>query len=121
MRLICKAKRLDHISCLFSELGFLKVPDIVEIRTALIMYKANNNLLPVNIQKLLTLYKSVYVTRQSQTFKQNYARTNLKRMCIPVKGVIIWNSHDSSLICYRNVHCLKKYSANILVSYVVET
>ena len=62
--LICRAKRLDHTSCLFSELRMLKVQDIVEIRTALIMYKANDNLLPVNIQKLFTLYKSVYVTRQ---------------------------------------------------------
>ena len=85
----CRAKRLDHTSSLFSELRILKVQDIVEIRTALIMYKANSNLLPVNIQKLFTLYKSVYVTRQSPTFKQNNAHTNLKRMCISVKGVIL--------------------------------
>ena len=71
MRLIGRAKRLDHTSCLFSELRILKVQDIVEIQTALIMYKANNNLLPVNIQKLFTLYKSVYVTRQSPTLKKN--------------------------------------------------
>ena len=120
VRLICRAKRLDHTSCLFSKLRILKVPDIVEIRTALIMYKANNILLPVNIQKLFTLYKSVYVTRQSPTFKQNYAHTNLKRMCISVKGVILWNSLNSSLVCCRNVHRLKEYTANILVSYVVQ-
>ena len=103
VHLICRVKRLDHTSCLFSELRILKVPDIVEIRTAVILYKANNNLLPVNIQFFFTLYKSVYETRQSPTFKQNYARTNLKRMCISVKGVILWNSLDSSLICRRNV------------------
>ena len=85
MHLIRRAERLDYTSFLFSELRILKVPDIVEIRTAVILYNANNNLLPVNIQKL---YKSVYVTRQSPTFKQNYAHTNLKRMCISVKGVI---------------------------------
>ena len=34
VHLICRAKRLDHPSCLFSELHILKVPDIVEIRTA---------------------------------------------------------------------------------------
>ena len=64
VRLICRTKRLDYTSCLFFELRILKVPDIVELRTAL-MYKANNNLLSVNIQKLFTLYKSIYVTRQS--------------------------------------------------------
>ena len=101
MHLICRAERLDHTSCLFSELRILKVPDIVEIRIAVILYNANNNLLPVNIQKLYksvyvtrqsctsqSMYKSVYVTRQSPTFKQNYVHTNLKRMCISVKGVI---------------------------------
>ena len=45
---------------------------------------------------------------KSPTFKQNYARTNLKRMCISVKGVIVWNCLDSSLICCRNVHRFKK-------------
>ena len=107
MCLIYRAERLDHTSCVFPELHILKVPDIVEIRTALIMYKANNNWLPANIQKLFTLYKSVDVTRQSPTFKQNYARTNLKRMCISIKGVILWNSFDSFLICCGNVR-LKK-------------
>ena len=111
--------KLDHTSCLFTELGILKVQDIVELGTALIMYKANNNLLPVNIQTLFTLYKSVYLTRHSPTLKHNYARTNLKRMCISVKDVILWNSLDSSPICCRNVHRLKKYTATILVSHVV--
>ena len=70
VRFICRVKRLDHTSFLFSELRVLKVPDIVEVRTALIMYKANNYLLPVNIQNFFTLYKSVYVTRQSATLKK---------------------------------------------------
>ena len=34
----------------------LKVSDIVEIRTAHIMYKADSKLLPVNIHMMLTLY-----------------------------------------------------------------
>ena len=104
VHLICRAKRLNHTSYLFSELCIPKVTDIVEIRTALIMYKANSNLLPVNIQKMFTLDKSVYVTRQNPNFKQNYACTKLKRLRISVKGVMIWNSLDSSLICCRNFH-----------------
>ena len=73
VRLICRAKRLDHTSCLFSELRILKVPDIVEIRTAHIMYKTNNHFLPVIIQKVFTLYKSVYVTRRSPTLKKIFS------------------------------------------------
>ena len=45
------AKRLDHTSRLSFYLHILKVPDIVELRTAVIMYRA----LPMNIQKLFTL------------------------------------------------------------------
>ena len=55
---------LDHISKLFCILYILKVPDIVELKTAVIMYKAYNSSLPMNLQKLFILYDSIYLTRQ---------------------------------------------------------
>ena len=38
--------------------------DIVVLKTVVIIYKAYNNSLPINIQKLFTLHDSVYMTRQ---------------------------------------------------------
>ena len=43
VRLLCGAKRLDHTTMLFYNLHILKVPDIVELKTAIIMYKAFHN------------------------------------------------------------------------------
>ena len=48
VRLICRTKTLDHISFLYSELRILKLPDNVDLRIAILMHKANSNLLPVN-------------------------------------------------------------------------
>ena len=46
-----------------------------------------------------------------------FVHTNLKIMCISVKGVKLWNSLDSSLMCCRSVHYFKnKFTDNILNS-----
>ena len=52
VRLICGAQRLDHTSSLFYDLRILKLPDMVKLKTAEIMYKAYNSSLPNNIQNL---------------------------------------------------------------------
>ena len=44
IRLLCGAKRLDHTTMLFYNLHILKVPDIVELKNAIIMYKFNKPL-----------------------------------------------------------------------------
>ena len=62
IRLLCGAKRLDHTTMLFYNLHILKVPDIVELKTAIIMFKAFHNLLPLNVQQFLSIYESVYST-----------------------------------------------------------
>ena len=70
VRLICGDQWLDHTSILFYDLRILKLPDMVNLKTAEIMYKAFNN--------------SIW-----------YASTNPKTMCISINGVKIWNSFDS--------------------------
>ena len=40
IRLLCGAKRLDHTTMLCYNLHILKVADIVELKTAIIMFKA---------------------------------------------------------------------------------
>ena len=51
IRLLCGAKRLDHTTMLFYNLHILKVPDVVELKPAVIMFKAFHNLLPLNVQQ----------------------------------------------------------------------
>ena len=73
---------------------------MVKQKTAEIMYMAFNNSLPNIVQKLLILYNPIYMIQQNCVFKQKYARTNLKTMCISINGKQLWNSVDSALI-----HC----------------
>ena len=69
VRLICGAQRLDHTSRIFYDLRIQKLPDMVQLKTAEIMYKTFNNSLPNNIHKLFVLYGLMYVTRQKCVFK----------------------------------------------------
>ena len=71
VRFICRTKKLDHISFLYSELRVLKLPDNVDLRIAILMHKANSNLLPMNIHSLITLYTAINASRQSLTLKQH--------------------------------------------------
>ena len=61
VRLICGAQRLDHTSSLFYDFRSL-TRLMVKLKTAEIMYKAFNNSLPTNIQKLFVLYDPIYGT-----------------------------------------------------------
>ena len=98
VRLLCGAKRLYHTSWLCYNLRILKVPDIVELRIGIIMFKAYHNLLPMYVQQFFSQHESVYATRQNYTFTQRFARTNMKSMSLSIKGVQLWNSLDSSVI-----------------------
>ena len=78
VRLLCGAKMLDHTSRLFYNCRILKVPDVLELRIAIIMFKAYYNLLPMNVQQFVSQHESIDATRQNYTFTQKYARTKMK-------------------------------------------
>ena len=121
-RLICGAKRLDHTNLLFHNVHILKLPDLVKLKTAIIMFKAYHYILPMNVQKLFKIHDSRYSSRYKCQFKQIYVRTNLKSMCIYVTGVKLWNSFDDSLISCKKIHHFKKcYTNRLLNNYVLES
>ena len=49
IQLVCGAKRLEHTSIPFQQLGVLKFVDLVKLKTA--MFRAFRNELPSNLQK----------------------------------------------------------------------
>ena len=81
------------------------------------MYKAYHVLLPQNLQYLfIRKIKSDdrVITRRIDRFVRPWSRTNLKCMCISIKGVTFWNALDESIIeNNRSLHkfkkCIKKY------------
>ena len=55
LRVICNSKYREHTTPLFAECKLLKFEDIVELKVLILMYNANKQELPCNIQK--TIYK----------------------------------------------------------------
>ena len=108
IRLICGAERLDHTNLLFHNVHILKLPDLVKLKTAIIMFKAYRYILPINVQKLFRIHESRYSSRHECKFKQIYVRTNLNSICISVTGAKLWNTLDNSMISCKNIHHFKK-------------
>ncbi len=72
------------MSLLFLKSHTLKFNDLVEFKTAQIVYKAKNKLLPGNIQQLFTDRHGCYNLRGALNMRQQNARTKLKSMCISI-------------------------------------
>ena len=124
IRLICGAKRLGHTNLLFLSVHVIKIPDLVKLKTAIIMFTAYRFILPMNVQRLFRIHESRYSSRHKCKFKQIYVRTNFKNniMCISVTGVTLWNTLNNSLISCNNVHNFTKcYTDRLLNRYVLES
>ena len=71
---------------------YLNYFGIIELKTAMIMYKANTKMLPLNIQRLFSVDEVTYYnTRQLKNMKQVYIRTILKSKYISICGVKLCN------------------------------
>ena len=46
----------------------LKIPDLVKLKTAIIMFKAYRYMLPINVHKLFRIHESRYSSRQKCKF-----------------------------------------------------
>ena len=71
----------------FIELHVLKLHDLIELRTAMIMYKAKTGCLPVNLQTMFHMnLERIHDTRYSTNVRQVFARrpTTKKANCITV-------------------------------------
>ncbi len=108
IRTVHNVRYTHHTNKLFFKSSTLKLLDIVELKTAQIAYKARNNLLPGNLQKLFKEREGRYEYRHKLNFQQPKARTTLKSMCISVKGVKLWNGLPDEIKKSNNNYHFKK-------------
>ena len=74
VRFICNENSLCHFNKLFCDLGILKLFDFIKLRISMIMFKANNELLPGNLQQFFNVeYTILRVPCQSSKLKHVYA------------------------------------------------
>ena len=89
VRIIHHEKRLAHTNCLYKQMHSLKFQDLVNYRTAIIMFKLYYGELPTLLQSRFRRSHNIHNSRSRNTFIVRYSRTNLKAMCISVWGVIM--------------------------------
>ena len=88
IRLLCGAKRLNHWKYLFHNVHILKVPDLVELKTAILWWRH----IVIYFQWMYNclefrIHESLYKSRHKCKFKQTNACTNLTSMCVSITGV----------------------------------
>ena len=117
--IVCNVDYQYHSNVLLKELRILKLFDIIELKTAMIMYKAKKKL-PLNIQRLFSVDEVTYYnTRQLKNMKQVYIRTTLKSKCISICGVKLWNSLKRYLRKSTSLPRFKKeYKKSLFQNYV---
>ena len=121
IRIISGANRLAHTNKLFYDLKLLKLNDMVEYQTLIIMYRAFNNNLSKNIQDMFVLNTDVnYSVRQKNNFKTKYVRTTLKSMSVSSRGVKLWNKLDKKLAYTPDILTFKKcFKKGFLEEYLL--
>ena len=80
-----------HTNVLFFQLKTLKLYDLVELNTLIILFKARTNALPIKLMSFVNLNSNnIHSTRQEGNFKEMHCRTKIKYMCISVNGPKVW-------------------------------
>ena len=112
IRIINHSDYLSPTNPLFIKTKALKFEDLVELNTAVIMFKAYKNILPTCMQELFKKRESKYALRGTCIYEKGSANSNLKGRCLSVKGVNLWNSLDNDLKMCTNINKFKRIFKN---------
>ena len=108
---ISNCKKFSHTTPLYVKYNTLKFADIVQMHTCLLAFKANNNMLPHNLQRLFSKNHDVHQhnTRQNKLFHVESCRGRSdKHLSIISKSIQLWNNQSTDVRCSQSVHSFKK-------------
>ena len=107
IRLINHADFRAHTNNLFKKMNILKFYDLVNLKICTVVHKALKKEIPMNLVHLLNFTKNTsYNTRNSSKLYHKYVRTNLKKFCISVSGVLMFNNLKQHICNSDNVKVL---------------
>ena len=109
VRIVCNVHYQHPSDVLFIEMDVLKLHDLIELRTAMIMYNTNTGCLPNSLQTMFHMsLERMHDTRNSRNVRQVFARTTKKANCITVHGIQLWNTIQDPIRRSQNLHTFKK-------------
>ncbi len=118
VRIIHNVDFREHTKGLFIKSGLLKLKELIELQTLLVMCKTKCKILPENYRGCFCLRGRNH--RGKLNFKRQFARTHLKQMCISVVGAKLWNSLENDEKSCSNIFQFKKmYRERIRRSYEI--
>lgn len=119
LRLIANVPRLFHTNSLFKKHNLLKLKELIQYKTGILMYHAYHGNIPPNLRHIFTIGTTVhYVTRQKNKFKIQFRKTNIKALCVSSIGCKLWNALPCELTKLNNINKFKlKYKKYLVDTY----
>ena len=111
IRIIEGLKYRDHTSKAFNSCNCLKFQDLIAFKTCQVAYKANQNILPTNLQKRFIQLENIHAHNTRNSIKRNFYQqifhTNLKSYCLSIKSVNLFNSIPHDIKKSKSINCFK--------------
>lgn len=107
-KIICGARKFDHVTPLLDELNLLPVGKMLKFRDAVIAYKCVNNLAPEYLCAKFKKRSSVHnrITRNNEKFEIPLFKSATGQRSFAYRAVSLWNMLDEDL---RNVTSVKAF------------
>ena len=98
----------------------LKLKDLVELRSAIFLFKASCQSLSKKLQLIFNFntVNKIYNLRNKQDYQHKYVRTKQKQMCLSIYGTKLWNNIQDDIKQCNNIHSFKyKYKKYLINKY----
>ncbi len=119
IRNVAKSSYLESTDPLFVQFKCLKFLDIIKLKHLIIIFKAKNNMLPINLQKMFITTDQIhsYSTRSSRkgNFNVKFCHTKRKAMSISIIGVKLWNQLDINVHNIKSTNTFKRKMKNTFI------
>ena len=93
---------------------------MIELRSAIFIFKASCQTLPKNLQLILN-FKTVdknYNLRNKQDYQHKYVRIKQKQMCLSIYSIKLWNNLQDDIKQCKTIHSFKtKYKKCLINKY----
>ena len=109
-KIICGARKYDHVTPLLDELNWLPVSKMLKFRDAVMAYKCASNLAPEYLCAKFKKRSSVHnrTTRNNEKFEIPLFRSATGQRTFAYRAVSLWNTLDEDLRNATTVKAFKK-------------